>query len=117
MAGMNELVSTGWLADHVRDADLVVLDASAHLPAAGRDAAAEHAAAHIPGARFLDLASLTDRTSSVPAALPTAGQFAERLAARLAAESVALAPEGGDGASGATESTDQAAILAKPGTS
>ncbi|WP_121118452.1 sulfurtransferase [Croceibacterium ferulae] len=76
---MNELVSTGWLADHAGEAGLVVLDASAHLPAAARDAAAEHAAAHVPGALFLDLASLTDRASPVPAALPTAEQFATRL--------------------------------------
>ena len=80
MAGMNELVSTGWLADHAGEPALVVLDASAHLPTAGRDAAAEHEAAHIPGARFLDLPSLTDRSSPVPAALPTADQFAARLA-------------------------------------
>lgn len=76
---MDQLVSTGWLAEHAGEPALVVLDASAHLPAAARDAAAEHAAAHIPGARFLDLSSLTDRTSAVPAALPTAGQFAARL--------------------------------------
>lgn len=80
MAGMNELVSTGWLADHVDDAKLVVLDASAHLPAADRNAAAEHAAAHIPGARFLDLLGLTDRSSPVPAALPSREQFVARLA-------------------------------------
>jgi len=43
--------------------------------------------------------------------------FAERLAARLAAEQGASASEVGDGANGATESTGQAAILAKPGTS
>jgi thiosulfate/3-mercaptopyruvate sulfurtransferase len=77
---MNELVSTEWLAQQAGQAGLVVLDASAHLPAAGRDPAAEFAAAHIPGARFLDLASLTDRGSPVLAALPTGDQFAARLA-------------------------------------
>jgi thiosulfate/3-mercaptopyruvate sulfurtransferase len=58
----------------------VVLDASHHLPAAARDARAEYAAAHIPGARFCDLASLVDTTSSVPAALPRPDQLAARLA-------------------------------------
>lgn len=57
----------------------MVLDASAHLPAAGRDARAEYLAGHIPGARFLDLATLRDDVSPVPAALPTAAQFAVRL--------------------------------------
>ncbi|KHL26449.1 3-mercaptopyruvate sulfurtransferase [Croceibacterium mercuriale] len=77
---MNELVSTAWLAQQAGDPALVVLDASAHLPAAGRDPAAEFASAHVPGAQFLDLASLTDRESPVPAALPTGDQFAARVA-------------------------------------
>ena len=56
----------------------------------------------------------TLRATPAPALSPG---FAERLAARLAAEQGASASEGGDGANGATESTGQAAILAKPGTS
>ncbi len=78
---MKQLVSTDWLAARLEDENLLVLDASQHLPAAGRDAEAEFAAAHIPGARFLDLASLIDETSAVPKALPRGEQFAERLAA------------------------------------
>lgn len=78
---MNSLVTTQWLADALGSRDLVVLDASAHLPDAGRDAAAEFAAAHIPGARFLDLATFVDPASTVPAALPDAAQFADRMAA------------------------------------
>lgn len=74
------LVTTGWLADNLGASGLVVLDASYHLPAAARDARAEFAAAHIPGARFLDLASLFDPGSSVPYAFPTPGQLADRLA-------------------------------------
>ncbi|WP_338444973.1 sulfurtransferase [Pelagerythrobacter marensis] len=76
---MDILVSTGWLAENL--GTVTVLDASKHLPAAGRDARAEFAQGHIPGARFLDLATLQDETSPVPAAVPRAGQFAERLAA------------------------------------
>lgn len=75
------LVSTEWLADHLGEPGLVVLDASRHLPAANRDPRADFVAAHIPGARFLDLASLTDETSPVPAALPNARQLAERMSA------------------------------------
>lgn len=76
----SSLVSTQWLAEHIAAPGLVVLDASHHLPAAGRDAAAEFAAAHIPGARFLGLASLFDAASPVPYAFPTPAQLAERLA-------------------------------------
>lgn len=78
---MESLVSTAWLADNLGRPDLLVLDATVHLPDAGRDAAEEFAAGHIPGARFLDLASLKDTASPVPNALPTGAQIAERLAA------------------------------------
>lgn len=77
---MDSLVSTEWLAERLGDADLVVLDASRHLPAAGRDAKAEYATAHIPGARFFDLATLVDDTSDVPQALPRPEQLAMELA-------------------------------------
>lgn len=74
------LVSTDWLAAHLGAPGVAVIDASHHLPAAGRDAAAEFAAGHIPGARFLGLASLFDAASPVPYALPTPDQLATRLA-------------------------------------
>ncbi|MGB7373670.1 sulfurtransferase [Pontixanthobacter sp.] len=76
---MNTLVSTDWLAQHCGGPGIIVLDASAHLPAAGRDPAAEFDQAHIPGARFLGLPSLTDTGSAVPSALPNAAQFAQRM--------------------------------------
>ena len=76
---MEILVSTDWLADNIDTHDLVVLDASSHLPAAGRDARAEYLKRHVLGARFLDLPSLKDETSDVPAALPSAEQFAHCL--------------------------------------
>ncbi|WP_394730975.1 sulfurtransferase [Altererythrobacter sp. GH1-8] len=77
---MENLVSTAWLADRLQNPDIVILDASMHLPAAGRDARAEFLDEHIAGARFLDLASLTDETSDVPSAMPRPEQLAERLA-------------------------------------
>ena len=77
---MDSLVSTEWLAQQPGSPDLAILDASSHLPMAGRNARAEFVERHIAGAQFLDLASLVDPDSSVPAALPNAGQFARRLA-------------------------------------
>lgn len=78
---MEPLVPTDWLAARLDQPGLVVLDASAHLPSAGRDAAADFAAGHIPDARFLSLGTLTDAASTVPAAFPTNAQVAARLAA------------------------------------
>ena len=76
-----DLVTTEWLAARPGSEGIVVLDASRHLPATERDARAEYEAAHIPGARFLDLASLTDADSEVPQALPRPDDLAQRLAA------------------------------------
>lgn len=77
---MDSLVSTEWLADNLGAPDLAIIDASLHLPSAKRDARDEYETAHIPGAQFLDLASLVDKGSLTPQAMPTGGQLAERLA-------------------------------------
>ncbi|TAD76528.1 MAG: sulfurtransferase [Sphingomonadales bacterium] len=84
------LVSTEWLAANLDAPSLAVLDASHHLPAAARDAAAECAAGHIPGARFLGLASLFDTASPVPYAMPTPAQLAGRLASLGVAPDAAI---------------------------
>ena len=76
---MDSLVSTQWLADELGAEDLVVLDATMHLPDSPRNAAADFTEAHLPVARFLDLVSFIDPASEVPKSLPTAEQFADRL--------------------------------------
>ncbi|TCD00649.1 sulfurtransferase [Erythrobacteraceae bacterium CFH 75059] len=59
----------------------VPVDASLHLPSAGRNAREDFARARLPDARFLDLASLTDPDADAPAAVPSAAQFAAAVAA------------------------------------
>lgn len=76
---MDSLVSTEWLARELGAADLLVLDASYHLADAGRDAAAEHAAGHIPGALFLDLAGLADPAAPIENTMPPADHFTARM--------------------------------------
>ncbi|RGP40067.1 Thiosulfate sulfurtransferase [Altererythrobacter insulae] len=78
---MDSLVSTEWLAEHLQKDDVVVLDATRHLPNAGRDARAEFEERHIPGAHFFDLTNLVDETSDVPQALPRPEQLTAALAA------------------------------------
>jgi thiosulfate/3-mercaptopyruvate sulfurtransferase len=75
------LVSTTWLAQHLRDPDLRVLDASWYLPDAGRDAKAEYADAHIPGARFFDIDEISDARSDLPHMAPPVEKFMSRLRA------------------------------------
>ncbi len=81
---MDSLVSTQWLADELAAAggkagDLRIIDASWHLPGAGRDAAAEFAAGHIPGAVFMNLGELVDSASPVDNTLPPPEKFASRM--------------------------------------
>ncbi len=75
------LVSTDWLARHLRDPDLRVLDASWYLPDAGRDARTEYAAGHIPGARFFDIDEISDQRSSLPHMAPPPEKFISRMRA------------------------------------
>ena len=66
--------STGWLADHLDDGDLRLVDASWHLPTAGRDAEKEYLEAHIKGAVFFDI----DRyaaVSDLPHMMPSEAEF------------------------------------------
>ena len=51
------LVEPAWLEPRLADAGLRVIDGSWYLPAMKRDARAEYAAAHIPGAVFFDLST------------------------------------------------------------
>lgn len=76
---MDMLVSTEWLANHLDDDDLVVLDASYHLADTGRDAAAEYRAGHIPGARFVGFETIADATSPLDNTVPGAAAFAARM--------------------------------------
>ncbi len=72
----NNLVSTDWLAMRLESPDIVIIDASWHLPSAKRDAKAEFAAAHIPGARFYDLDAGSAPDTTLPHMLPSAEKFA-----------------------------------------
>ncbi len=84
---MDPLVSTQWLADEIGLAedvgtnDLRIVDATYFLPEAGRDASAEYAATHIPGALYLNLTDLVDSASPLPNTLPPAETFASRMQA------------------------------------
>ena len=75
------LVSTDWLAAHLADPDLRLLDASWYLPSAGRDGRAEYQAAHIPGARFFDIDEISDQRSALPHMAPPPEKFISRMRA------------------------------------
>jgi thiosulfate/3-mercaptopyruvate sulfurtransferase len=76
---MDSLVSTDWLAQHLGEPNLLVVDASWHMPATGRSGRDEYLRAHIPGARFLDIDDLADQSHPAPHMLPPAADFGETM--------------------------------------
>ena len=75
------LVSTDWLADHLKNPDLRILDASWYLPDMNRDGRREYEAAHIPGARFFDIDDISDHRSALPHTVPPVEKFMSRMRA------------------------------------
>ena len=78
---MDSLVSTEWLAQHLGEPDLVVVDSSWHMPSTNRSGHQEYLKAHIPGARFLDIDAVSDRTQPAPHMLPHAEDFGRAMEA------------------------------------
>lgn len=76
---MDTLVTTHWLASNLGEPDIAIVDSSAFLPTDGRDPNAEFLAAHIPGARFLDINQVADRSNPAPHMLPSAADFARAM--------------------------------------
>ena len=75
------LVSTDWLARHLADPDLRILDASWYLPTVARDPRAEYDDAHIPGARYFDIDEIADLRSPLPHMVPPVEKFMSRMRA------------------------------------
>lgn len=74
-------VSPEALAAKLGSAKLRIVDASWYLPAMNRDAAAEFAAARIPGAVRFDIDAVADTSIPLPHMLPSAAAFAAAVGA------------------------------------
>ena len=76
------LVDADWLHAHLAASELVVFDASWHLPTSGRDGHAEWRQRHIPGARFFDFdGRIRDPDSELPHMLPDEALFTREVRA------------------------------------
>jgi thiosulfate/3-mercaptopyruvate sulfurtransferase len=75
------VIATEWLATHLGEPDLKVVDATWYLPHLQRDARAEHLQAHIPGAVFFDIDEIKDTRNPLPHMLPPAAEFARAVGA------------------------------------
>jgi len=77
----NALRTTQWLAEQLGTPGVHVLDASFHVPTAGRDPRAEFAERHIPGASFFDVDGIRDPNTDLPHMLPSPDSFADTVSA------------------------------------
>ncbi|WP_120500214.1 3-mercaptopyruvate sulfurtransferase [Roseovarius sp. EL26] len=75
------LVSTSWLAEHLKDPDLRILDGTWFMPSEGRDGRSEFEAGHIPNARFFDIDEISDLRSDLPHMVPPVEKFMSRMRA------------------------------------
>lgn len=72
------LVTPQWLAQHINDENLVVIDV--RMSPVGltpkKDMLAEFERGHIPGAVYFDIDDVADKNTALPHMLPTAAEFA-----------------------------------------
>ncbi len=76
----DSLVETGWLADHLADRDLRIVDATWFMAHLNRSAREEFAERHIAGAVFWDIDEIADPSDPLPHMVPDAAGFAGHMA-------------------------------------
>lgn len=76
------LVSAEWLAAHLSDPDVRVLDSSYKQPGITPTARADYEAGHIPGAVFFDIDDVAEPGTSLPHIIPSAERFAAKMEER-----------------------------------
>jgi thiosulfate/3-mercaptopyruvate sulfurtransferase len=76
------LVSTEWLAAHLADPHVRVLDSSFKQPGVTPTARADYDAGHIPGAVFFDIDDVAEPGTPLPHMIPTADRFARKTVER-----------------------------------
>lgn len=73
------VVSAEWLAEHLDDPSVRIVDATVHLPDTGRNAKAEYSQEHIPCAGFFDLDVIADPVNPLPRKFPPREVFAREV--------------------------------------
>jgi thiosulfate/3-mercaptopyruvate sulfurtransferase len=75
MTTTDPLVSTEWLAAHLNDANVKLLDATFKLPGVLPLPKDDYLAGHIPGAVYFDVDAVSDHANPLPHMFPSAEQF------------------------------------------
>jgi len=75
------LVSTGWLAEHMEDSDLVIVDASFFVPGGTAPAKEKYAEGHIPASIYFDINKVADPDAEQDHTVPSAAVFGAKIGA------------------------------------
>jgi thiosulfate/3-mercaptopyruvate sulfurtransferase len=73
------LVSTEWLAEHLADPAIKILDCTWHHPSTNLDGRTQYRGRHLPGSVHFDIDQIADRSTSLPHMLPTPEDFAKKV--------------------------------------
>ena len=78
-ADREALVSTEWVAAHLADPNLRILDCTWHHVSTNLDGRTQYRGRHLPGSVHFDIDHVADPTSPLPHMLPTAADFAKKI--------------------------------------
>lgn len=73
------LVSAAWLAEHLSDGDIRILDCTWHHPSTNLDGRNQYRGRHLPGAVHFDIDHIADPAIDLPHMLPSEADFAKKI--------------------------------------
>ncbi|MGJ5096136.1 sulfurtransferase [Bradyrhizobium oligotrophicum] len=73
------LVSSEWLAQHLSDPAIKILDCTWHHPSTNLDGRTQYRGRHLPGSVHFDIDQIADKSSPLPHMLPSSEDFAHKV--------------------------------------
>src|SRR5512141_906726 len=74
-ANPEALVRTDWLAEHLSDSDVKILDCTWHHASTNLDGRTQYRGRHLPGSVHFDIDHVADKSNPLPHMLPPAAEF------------------------------------------
>jgi thiosulfate/3-mercaptopyruvate sulfurtransferase len=78
-ANPEALVSTEWLAEHLTDPDVRILDCTWHHASTNLDGRTQYRGRHLPGSVHFDIDHIADKSNPLPHMLPKPEEFAKKV--------------------------------------
>jgi thiosulfate/3-mercaptopyruvate sulfurtransferase len=78
-ANPEALVSTEWLAEHLSEPDIRILDCTWHHASTNLDGRTQYRGRHLPGSVHFDIDHVADKSNPLPHMLPNAADFAKKV--------------------------------------